>query len=215
MADVILETAGVSKAYQRGPETVKAVDDVTVRFAAEAMTLVVGPSGSGKTTLLNLISGWERPDSGWVLWEGRSGADLAWDEVALVPQRHGLLPTLTVAENVLLADRIAGRSPRGGDQVAAVGLDHLGDSLPNELSMGQQQRAAIARALAAMPRALIADEPTSSQDEENARLVLGLLRDRAAAGSTVVVASHDPIAAEYADVVLAMRDGKLSAVPSA
>lgn len=209
MADVIFEAVGLSKSFTRGPEVITAVDDVTVSFSSGTLSLVVGPSGSGKTTLLNILGGWEDADLGEVLWAGAPRGEPGWDEVALVPQRHGLLPTLTVAENVTLADRIAGHELRLGDELAEIGLGELGDALPDELSMGQQQRAAIARALAAAPRALIADEPTSSQDEENARLALGLMRERAAAGSAVVVASHDPIALEYADVVLTMRDGKV------
>ena len=210
MADLSLETLGVSKAYQRGPEVVQAVDDVTVAFPPGTMSLIVGPSGSGKTTLLNIISGWEEADSGEVQWGGQPRGIVSWHDVALVPQRHGLLPTLTVMENVTLADRIAGHELHPGNELAEIGLGELADALPTELSMGQQQRTAIARALAAAPKVLIADEPTSSQDEENARLVLDLLRGRAAAGSAVVVASHDPIAVEYADVVLTMRDGVLT-----
>jgi putative ABC transport system ATP-binding protein len=213
MAGMTLATEALTKRFRRGPEVVQAVVDVSVSFPDASLTLVVGPSGSGKTTLLNLLAGWEPPDSGVVLWQGEASdmARRSWSEVAVVPQRHGLLPELSIAENVVLADRIAGRVSTGRDLLAAVGLGEVTDALPEELSMGQQQRTAVVRAVAAGAAVLLVDEPTSSQDEEHARLVLGMLGDAAAAGATVIVASHDPIAGEYADRVVAMRDGAVDA----
>lgn len=207
---VRLAVADVTKTYRRGPELIRAVDGVSLGFPAGAVSLLTGPSGSGKTTLLNLLAGWEAPDRGAVLWDGSvRRTPPAWSDLAIVPQRLGLLAELTVAENVGLADRIAGRPHDHAGLLAALGLGELAAAFPEELSVGQQQRAAIARALAAGAGAVLADEPTSSQDEANAHVVLGALRAAATAGAAVVVASHDPISPDYADAVAVMEDGRV------
>ena len=203
----------VSRRYERGSEIVVAVDDVTVELEAGVLYLLQGPSGSGKTTLLNMLAGWESPDSGRIEWHGEPAdpAQLPWTQLAVVPQRVGLLPELTAEENVTLSYRAKGYHHHDVDDLFdALDLTDLHDALPEELSAGQQQRVSIARALAAVPTVMLVDEPTSSQDEESARTVLAELRAATRDGRVCFVASHDPIAIEYADVVFVMRDGRIS-----
>lgn len=208
----LLSARAVSRRYVRGSEVVVAVDLVTVELHAGTTYLLEGPSGSGKTSLLNLLAGWEQPDAGGIEWEGRpiDPRDLRWEHLAVVPQRVGLLPELTIEENVTLPFRLKGATHFDVTAtLRALALGDLNDALPDELSAGQQQRASVARALVAAPRVLLVDEPTSSQDEESARLVLGGLGRAAESGSACLIASHDPIAVEFADSVLEMRDGRL------
>lgn len=213
MNDHVLRVENLTKSYTRGPETVWAVNDVTAVFKRRSVSLIVGPSGSGKTTLLNLLVGWERPETGSIFWLGEETdpSGLLWNDLAVVPQRLGLLEELSVSENIGLADRVAANKPEPSNLLATLDLEDLADALPGELSQGQQQRVAVARAIAANPAAVVFDEPTSSQDEEHARQVLEAIRSLAAGGATCIVASHDPIAPEYADSILVMRDGEISA----
>lgn len=209
---VLIEAVELTKRYVRGREQVVAVD--TVDYALEQGSLVVlqGPSGSGKTTLLNLLAGWERPDEGRVEWEGApiDPRRLGWRELAVVPQRIGLLSELTAAENVRLTHRLRGApADRVVESFERLGLAGLEDSFPDELSAGQQQRVSIARAVAADPLVVLVDEPTSSQDEDHARLVLAEFARLTRTGCACLVASHDPIAVEFADEVLSMRDGRV------
>ncbi len=185
-----VELRGVSKRFRRGPEIVEAVADVSLSLPAGSVTALVGPSGSGKTTLLNLICGGETPDAGTV---AAPDPVAGWARVAVVPQSLGLLAELSVLENVELPGRLGAsvtREPR--ELIDALGLDDVADRIPDEVSLGQQQRTAIARACTVTPTLLIADEPTSHQDAANARLAVELLLDAAADGSTVVIATHDP-----------------------
>ncbi len=212
MTAPVLAAVEVSRRYRRGPETVHAVAGVSLDLGPGNLVVVQGPSGSGKTTLLNLLAGWESADAGSIEWRGVAvdPAGLQWQELAVVPQRHGLLPELTALENASLPQRLAGTSGDAGRVLAALGIDEeLFGALPAELSEGQQQRVAIARASATRPAVLLVDEPTSAQDEAAAHLVLAELRAAAAEGSACLVASHDPIAPEYADEVVRMRDGRL------
>ena len=212
MTAPLMSAVAVSRWYRRGSETVHAVDGVTLHLEPGVVYLLQGPSGSGKTTLLNVLAGWERPGEGHVEWRGErvDPRSLTWSDLAVVPQRVGLLPEMTAGENAALAPRIGGdRRFEATASLIALGLADLEDSFPDELSVGQQQRVAIARALGGGPAALLADEPTSSQDEDHARIVLGALRSAAASGSMCLIAGHDPIAEEYADAVIIMRDGSL------
>lgn len=194
-----------------GPAGVVAVDGVSLRVSAGELLGVAGPSGSGKTTLLNLILGWEHPDAGGV--ERRAG-DRHWGDTAVVPQDLGLLEELSVAENVALAPRLAGRSD--ADVPALLGsleLDALASRSTSELSMGERQRVAVVRAVACGPRLLVADEPTAHQDERRADLVMAVLRGVAAAGGAVVVATHDERLLERVDRVIQLADGRVRVEP--
>ena len=212
MTGPLLAAVDVSRSYRRGSETVRAVAGVDLGLVPGRLAVLQGPSGSGKTSLLNLLAGWEPADSGTIEWEGVpvDPSSLPWSDLAVVPQRYGLLPELTAMENASLPHRLTGGGT-AADTLAALDFDdELRNALPEELSHGQRQRVAVARATTVSPRVLLVDEPTSAQDEESAHLVLAALRAATDAGGSCLVASHDPIAVEYADEVLRMRDGKLA-----
>lgn len=179
-----------------GGATVLPAVDLEVR-GGEVLVLH-GPSGCGKTTLLGVLAGWTPPTGGAVEWHAPlDGADRhAWHRTAVVPQLLGLLPELSLVENVALAPRLGGgRWPdalaQAGAVMAALGIGALGDRRPDEVSLGQQQRTAVARALVLGSPLVLADEPTSHLDDASAELVLDALTRAAAAGAAVVVASHD------------------------
>jgi len=211
----------VRKAYGMGDATVVALDHINVDIQAHHYTAIMGPSGSGKSTLLHVMAGLDRPDTGEV-FIGETGLGtlndraltlLRRDKLGFVFQSFNLLPTMTAAENIALPVRIAGRQP---DQawvdriVDIVGLsDRLGHR-PAELSGGQQQRVAAARALASKPQIVFADEPTGALDSKSGAELLGFLQMAVKElGQTVVMVTHDPVAACYADRVLFLADGQV------
>jgi putative ABC transport system ATP-binding protein len=213
-----MEARRLEKVYRRGPEEVHALRGVSFALAPREIVALVGPSGSGKTTLLNVIVGWESLDRGEIVWsDGRQGIDLRWDELAVLPQSHGLVEELSVRENVDLPARLSGRLDpkafaRTGELLDELGLSALADRAPSECSIGEQQRTALARALVQSPRLVLADEPTGHQDVEWARKVFLVLRRAAKQGTACLVATHNPEAIEWADRVLTMRDGEVHAI---
>jgi len=202
---VVVRLADVTKRHHRGRETVTAVDHVSLELPSGSMIALVGPSGSGKTTLLNLIVGGDVPDEGVI----DSPADRAdWSRLAIVPQTLGLLPELTMGENIGLPLRLGARvATDAGEAMELLGIGALADRPPEETSLGEQQRAAVARALVTSPALLVADEPTSHQDEANTDRVIGVLAEVAATGSCVFVATHDSRMLDRCDLVFRMRDG--------
>lgn len=208
----LLAAVAVSREFRRGGEVVQAVADVSLTLEPGRFVLLRGPSGSGKTSLLNLLAGWDRPDRGHVAWRGSvvDPATLAWADLAVVPQRLGLLDELTLRENAALPHRLAGGDPGEVDRLLqSLDLGDLADAFPAEVSAGQRQRAAVVRAAGVAPSVLLADEPTSSQDEASARRVFAEVRALAGAGAACLVAGHDPVGVEYADAVIDMRDGRI------
>jgi putative ABC transport system ATP-binding protein len=211
----------VSKAYGRGPTRVLALTDLSAEFAAGTFTAVMGPSGSGKSTLLTCAAGLEPPTSGEVTIGGiplgglseRRRTELRRDRIGFVFQSFQLVESLTAEQNVALPLRLAGERPprtRVLGLLESVGLADRAGHLPSELSGGQQQRVAIARALAPGPTVVFADEPTGALDSRTGREVLGLLRALVGRrGQTVVMVTHDPLAASYADRVIFLADGRL------
>jgi len=216
---------GVSKFFQRGATTIRALDGIDLEIEPGEFVALEGPSGSGKTTLLQLLGALDRPSSGRVLFEGNDLATLSDNELAalrlrsfgFVFQQFNLIPTLTAVENVeaKLAP-VAGKDP--GLRVRALALlDEVGlldraDHLPAHLSGGEQQRVAIARALSVEPRVILADEPTGNLDTKTGADAIDVLAGLAAEhGATVVVATHDAELAQRAPRRLAVRDGKLAA----
>jgi putative ABC transport system ATP-binding protein len=195
---------------------VEAAVSVDLAVEAGSVTLITGPSGSGKSTVLHLLGGWEPFDRGVILWDGAevAPAGLAWHEATLIPQRLGLFPELNAIDNVTLAHRVAGGDVDTQPLMAALGLVGLEEAHPDELSHGEQQRIAVARALVGWPGLVLADEPSSSQDEESARRVFAAIRAAAESGAACLIAGHDPIAAEYSDRIVAMRDGRIVAEES-
>lgn len=209
-----LRLVKVTKSYGTADSAVTALDGVTLSLARGTFTAVMGPSGSGKSTLLQCAAGLERPDSGIVRVDGTELTRFRRGRVGFVFQQYNLLETLTVAQNTVLPLKLAGRRVdrrRVTETLTAVGLgDRLGHR-PDQLSGGQRQKAAIARALVAEPRVIFADEPTGALDTRSARDVLALLREAVRThGRTVVMVTHDPVAASWADSVLFLADGRLA-----
>ncbi|MER6282863.1 ABC transporter ATP-binding protein [Streptomyces sviceus] len=216
-----LRLVKVSRTYGTDDSAVTALDGVTLSLARGTFTAVMGPSGSGKSTLLQCAAGLDRPDSGIVRVDGTelTGGEAELTRfrrgrVGFVFQQYNLLETLTVAQNTVLPLKLAGRRVdrrRVREVLTAVGLgDRLGHR-PDQLSGGQRQRVAIARALVADPRVIFADEPTGALDTRSARDVLRLLQEAVRVhGRTVVMVTHDPVAASYADSVLFLADGRLA-----
>jgi putative ABC transport system ATP-binding protein len=215
--DDVVRLESVRKVYGNG---VVALNDVSLGFARGTFTAVMGPSGSGKSTFLHCAAGLDRPTSGSVWLDGvdlgglRENAltRLRRDRVGFIFQSFNLLPALTVQQNITLPLTLAGR--RADKRALAAVLDRVGladrrKHRPAELSGGQQQRVAIARALITRPAVIFADEPTGALDTRTAREVLGLIREPvAAAGQTVVMVTHDPVAASFADRVVFLADGR-------
>ena len=212
----------VVRVFHGGGADVTAVSDVSLTVPRGQFLAIVGRSGSGKTTLLNLIAGLDTPDSGTVVVDDRevsSFNDAEMTEfrrrtVGFVFQSFGLLPLLSAHENIELALRIAGagireRGERTRELLRLVGLTERADHRPYELSGGEQQRVAVARALANRTRLIIEDEPTGELDSTTGAQIFALLRGVAAEGVTVIAATHDPFVMEHADRVLEMSDGHL------
>jgi len=224
-----LELRDVARHFSAGEETVRAVDGVTLRVEPGEVVALCGPSGSGKTTLLLLAAGLVAPSAGAVSFAGRELSALSDQqlaeyqrrEVGFVAQSFDLLPGVPALDNAavkLLADRVplahARREAR--PWLERVGLGHRLHHLPAQLSGGERQRVSIARALANEPRLVLADEPTGNLDTRRGGEVLRLLvRVGREQGAAVVIATHDPLAAEVADRVLTLRDGRLVGVASA
>ena len=211
----VLGCHDLHKTYRRGREHVHALRGVTVEVHPGEVVALVGRSGSGKTTLLNCLLGWETPDAGTTTHgtTARGAGRTSWEEVAVVPQRFGLLEELTLLDNVALPARLAGLDDPVGAAAAvldALGLGAVVERAPAEVSLGQAQRTALARALVVRPAFLVADEPTGRLDEDTTTQVLGVLRDLCAtAGTGALVASHDTTTIAHADRVLRMSDGRL------
>jgi ABC-type lipoprotein export system ATPase subunit len=218
-ATPILEASSLSKTYRRGPENVRALDDVSLSVHVGEIVALVGPSGSGKTTLLSVLAGWEHADAGEVCWFGRPIADprtLGWADMAIVPQTLGLVEELSVRENVelplRLGESIDGRGARVDTLLDELGLTRLAERLPGEISLGEQQRTALARALVLSPSVLMADEPTGHQDVDWTRGVLRVLEKAASDGIACLIATHHLALVRYAHRVLRIEDGRLYAV---
>ncbi|MEU7856823.1 ABC transporter ATP-binding protein [Nonomuraea sp. NPDC049141] len=200
---------------------VHALRGVSLEVSSGELVAVMGPSGSGKSTLLNLAGGLDRPTSGSVTIEGTDLAtvtDLAAlrrGSVGYVFQDLNLIPSLTAAENVMLPRELDGvRSRQAREEalavLASVGVDHMADRFPQELSGGQRQRVAIARALVGERRLVLADEPTGALDTASGDGILRLLRERCDEGAAVLLVTHEPRYAGWADRVVFLRDGEIA-----
>jgi len=221
----ILEARGVTRQYRMPGEVVEAVRGVSLSVSAGEFVALMGPSGSGKSTLLQLLGGLDRPTSGEVLLEGVAisslndgqATRLRRERTGFVFQSFNLVPLLNVVENVGLPFTIAGLDPAKGDLAArvrdAIALVELSGKerhKPDELSAGERQRVAVARAIVTRPALLFADEPTGNLDFKTGLDILGALwrtcQDR---GQTIVLVTHDAKAAAYADRVLVVGDGRI------
>jgi putative ABC transport system ATP-binding protein len=212
----------VRKVFGRGEGAVVALDGVSAALSPGSFTAIMGPSGSGKSTFLNVAAGLDRPTSGSVALGDTDLAQLSEkrltilrrERIGFVFQAFNLLPSLTVAQNIALPLRLDGRrAPRSAvrEIAARVGLEKRLRDRPSQLSGGQQQRVAIAWALITRPEVVFADEPTGALDIRTGREVLALLRGVVDEdGHTVVMVTHDPAAAAYADRVLLLADGRVA-----
>lgn len=211
----VIDARGVNKSFLRSEaEEIHALVDVSLTVRPGELVALVGPSGSGKTTLLNVLAGWEHAETGELSWRGdilESPSVLGWEELAIVPQSLGLMDELTLAENVQLPIRLAGASDFSfaDELISELGLSPIARRLPDETSLGEQQRTAVARALVARPRLLMADEPTAHQDALWNRKVLEAVRSATARGTACIVASHHRETVEYCDRVIGIRDGEV------
>ena len=217
----VVTASDVSRRYGEGAAAVDALVDVSTGFERGRFTAIMGPSGSGKSTLMHILAGLDRPTSGTVVLDGQEITDLddgeltklRRDKLGFVFQFFNLLPVLTAEENLVLPLSIAGRKP---DQqwvetlVRTVGLADRRTHRPAELSGGQQQRVAVARALVSKPAVVFADEPTGNLDSKASADVLRLLRQAVDEfGQTVVMVTHDPVAAAHADRLITLQDGRI------
>ncbi|MGD0402368.1 MAG: ABC transporter ATP-binding protein [Candidatus Acidiferrales bacterium] len=222
--EIAIRTEQVSRSYQMGDALVRAVDDVSIAIRSKEFVALLGSSGSGKSTLLNLMAGLDRPSSGAIFANGRNLAEMSSEDLAqhrshtvgMVFQAFNLLPRMTLEENVELPLRLAEveRADRAGRVREAVERVRLAARLthrPSELSGGEQQRAALARALVNRPTILLADEPTGNLDSATGDAILHLLQEiNESLGMTIVMVTHDrDRAARFAHRIVTMADGKL------
>jgi putative ABC transport system ATP-binding protein len=227
----VLSTRNLSRWFKLDYQKITAVDDVSFDVRAGTIVALVGQSGSGKSTLLSLLGGLDRPSAGQVLLQGRlfgdpvlvpenRRAEFRQRHIGFVFQAYNLVSTLNALENVMFPLRLA-RLPLAVCREKAMailgemGVADRAKHLPSQLSGGEQQRVAIARAIVHEPSIILADEPTGSVDSRNGDIIMDLItrlcRER---GKTVVLATHDPRLAEAADVMMCLKDGRLSGVDS-
>jgi len=218
----------VRKTYRQGESEITALAGISLDISKGSFAVIMGPSGSGKSTLLHLIGGLDRPSGGDLLVDGRLIGQMADDQVTLfrrktigiVFQFFNLLPTLSATENVALPLVLDGQSKAEADHraeilLAKIGLDKRRHHLPEELSGGELQRVAVARALAFNPPILLADEPTGNLDSKNGDAILALLkRINQEDGCTVVMVTHSQEAARYGDRTIFLRDGRVETAGS-
>jgi putative ABC transport system ATP-binding protein len=224
MSEALVRTVELERRYKRGKFPVPALNGVNLTVGKGEILGIIGPSGSGKTTLLNLIGGLDRPSKGTVHVDGvdldkLSDAELTeyrLRKVGFVFQFYNLIPTLTALENVELPMALAKvpaaeQKQRALDLIGAVGLEARADHMPDELSGGEQQRVAVARALANHPSVVLADEPTGDLDSKSAKKLMEVMKSlRKEEHSTFVLVTHDPIVVSECNRVCAVRDGKIT-----
>lgn len=216
----LIQAKNLSKSFGVDTRRISILHDISLSIHAGEFIAIMGKSGSGKSTLLSLLAGLDYPDAGEVWLAGENLTHLSEDQLAqkrqqdmgFVFQSFHLLPTLTVAENIAFPLDIAGATDaaRVDALIESVGLSHRRDNLPHQLSGGEQQRCAVARALVARPQVAFADEPTGNLDERNAEQVMQLLLDlRSASDTALVIVTHDASLAEQADRIIHIQDGNL------
>ncbi|MBP2189928.1 putative ABC transport system ATP-binding protein [Nocardia goodfellowii] len=218
----MLELTDVIKEYRVGGQSVRALDGVSLRIEPGEFTSIIGPSGSGKSTLLHLLGALDSPTSGSIRFRGAEIGSLDDErqsefrrhQVGFIFQFFNLLPTLTAWENVAIPKLLDGTGlrkaePRALELLERVGLSDRAGHRPSELSGGQMQRVAVARALIMDPPLILADEPTGNLDSKTGASILKLLGDIAGEGNSVVMVTHDMGAVEYCDRVITLRDGQI------
>jgi putative ABC transport system ATP-binding protein len=219
-----IRTENVCRHYAMGDSLIRAVDGISIEVPSGEFVALLGTSGSGKSSLLNLIAGLDRPTSGAVIVEGKNLAQLSREDLAqhrlhtvgMVFQSFNLIPSMTVIENVELPLRFAEVDRSERDTLAREALERVGlsrrlDHRPSELSGGEQQRTALARALINRPKLLLADEPTGNLDSRTGTEIMNLIREfNESLGMTVVMVTHErALAGQYAARLIFLADGKL------
>jgi putative ABC transport system ATP-binding protein len=219
----LIELRNVSKIYQLGGEEIRALDDVSADIEAGEFISIIGPSGSGKSTLMHIVGCLDSPTKGTIKLDGleiqgaspRELARLRNQKIGFVFQFFNLLPKLTVLQNVELPMVYSGkpageRRQRALDALKMVGLENRAKHRPLQISGGQQQRAAIARALVNDPKIIFADEPTGNLDSQTGEAILELFRQLSKAGRTIVLVTHDPEIAALTPRRIEIRDGRIA-----
>jgi putative ABC transport system ATP-binding protein len=219
----IIELQKVTRTYRLESEVIHALNDVTFKVKPGEHVSITGPSGSGKSTLVNIIGGLDTPTSGTVVVDGQNLSNMHDDKlsayrnqtIGFVFQSFNLQPANTILENVMLPLVFSGVEPeerkkRATEYLNTVGLGNRLDHKPNQLSSGQQQLTAIARALITQPKILIADEPTGNLDSARGQEILEILHKINEQGTTLLVVTHDPNTAHLSDRIVQMSDGRLT-----
>lgn len=219
--DAIIQVRGLEKIYHVGEVEVPALRGVDLQVARGEFIAIIGPSGSGKSTLFNILGGLAPPTDGDVIIDGvnlrhlseNGRTEMRQKKIGFVFQKYNLLPTLTARDNISIAQTLAGVTSRPAnfeEMLKLLGIQNRLDHKPRALSGGEQQRVAIARALVNEPAILLADEPTGNLDTANSDAVLNILSDlNKRTGQTILMITHNPEAAAYADRTVAMRDGRI------
>jgi putative ABC transport system ATP-binding protein len=221
--DLMVSIQALQKVYEVGNSKLAVLKEVDLQIPKAKFVVLFGPSGSGKTTLLNIISGIDRPTKGKISVSGQDLtvqdedflSDFRCNNVGFVFQTYNLVSTLTVAENVAFPMEWTQKSEgdiekRVEELLKTVGLESRANHFPSQLSGGEQQRVAFARALSNDPELILADEPTGNLDPKNAQKIVQVLKLLKSKGKTVIVATHDLQIRELADMVLCLEDGKLA-----
>ena len=218
----LIETIDLTKVYGEKETSVTALNSITTAFNENQFTAIMGPSGSGKSTLLHCLAGLDKVTSGSILINGIDLASLndkeltkmRRDSFGFVFLAFNLIPTLTAEENITLPSSIAGRKPEDKWVEQVIEAMDIGDRLghrPNELSGGQQQRVAAARAMASKPEVIFADEPSGNLDSKSSKELLVFMKSIVEdLNHTIVMVTHDPYAASYAERVIMLKDGEIA-----
>ncbi|MDD1775231.1 MAG: ABC transporter ATP-binding protein [Methanobacterium sp.] len=213
----VLEFKDVWKIYRMGGEEINALAGVNLTIKDGSFTSIMGPSGSGKSTLLHVAGILDMPTRGNLLMNGKDTSTLGAreqarfrrSEIGFVFQRFNLLPQLTTLENVLLPMNQP-EPQKAQEYLDKMGLEGKYSKTPNQLSGGEQQRVSIARALVNQPSLILADEPTGELDSKNAEVIMGILQDlNKKEGVTIIIVTHNQLAADFTDKIIEMRDGNI------
>ena len=220
--DKLIETIDLTKIYGEKETAVTALNSINTTFNQNQFTAIMGPSGSGKSTLLHCLAGLDKASSGSILIKGVDLASLndkeltkmRRDSFGFIFQAFNLIPTLTAEENITLPSSVAGRKPDQSWVEEIINTMDIGDRLthrPNELSGGQQQRVAAARAMASKPEVIFADEPSGNLDSKSSKELLIFMKSIVEElNQTIVMVTHDPYAASYAERVIMLKDGEIA-----
>ena len=216
-----ISVKNLTKIYQMGEVTIKALDNVSFDIDEGELTVVLGPSGAGKTTILNILGGMDKASSGKVIidnndiakYNNRKLTDYRRYDIGFVFQFYNLVGNLTAIENVSLASQICKNPMDSGEALKRVGLLDRRDHFPAQLSGGEQQRVSIARAIAKNPKLLLCDEPTGALDSKTGKKIIELLQDTChKTKTTTIIITHNAVIADIADKVIKVKNGKIESV---